>query len=83
MWRALCEVPFGETLSYGEIARSIKRPRAARPVGAASGANPLPIIVPCHRVIASGGKLGGYSGGLDSKRKLLALEKATLPGGLL
>ncbi len=83
VWRALCEVPFGETLSYGEIARSIKRPRAARPVGAASGANPLPIIVPCHRVIASGGKLGGYSGGLDSKRKLLALEKATLPGGLL
>ena len=83
VWRSLCEIPFGETSSYGEVARSIKRPRAARPVGAASGANPLPILVPCHRVIASDGKLGGYSGGLELKRKLLALEKATLPGGLL
>ncbi len=83
VWSALREIPFGETSSYGAIARSLQRPSAARPVGSASGANPLPILIPCHRVIASDGKLGGYSGGLDFKRKLLALERATLPGGLL
>ena len=83
VWRALREIPFGETSSYGEIAHSIKRPRAARPVGGDAVRDPLPIIVPCHRVIASGGKLGGYTGGPDLKRKLLALERATLPGGLL
>lgn len=83
VWNALREIPFGETRSYGEIARSIRRPAAARAIGAASGANPLPILVPCHRVIAAGGKLGGYSGGLETKRRLLALEKASVPKGLL
>ena len=83
VWNALRAIPFGDTTSYGALARSIGQPRAARPVGAASGANPLPILIPCHRVIAAGGKLGGYSGGLEIKRKLLALEKAAAPGELL
>ena len=75
VWRALCEIPFGETSSYGAVARSIERPRAARPVGAASGANPLPILVPCHRVVGADGRLSGYGGGLWRKRALLALEQ--------
>ncbi|MEE9278641.1 MAG: methylated-DNA--[protein]-cysteine S-methyltransferase [Myxococcota bacterium] len=82
VWEALRAIAYGDTASYGELARFIRRPQAARAVGAASGANPLPILVPCHRVVAAGGKLGGYSGGLEIKRKLLALEQAALPGGL-
>jgi methylated-DNA-[protein]-cysteine S-methyltransferase len=73
-WKELCEVPFGETISYGELARRIGRPRAVRAVGAANGANPISIIVPCHRVIGADGRLVGYGGGLPVKRALLRLE---------
>jgi O-6-methylguanine DNA methyltransferase len=83
VWRALCEIPFGETRSYAELARRIRSPLAVRAVGAANGANPVPIIVPCHRVIASDGGLGGYGGGLEAKRRLLAFEHARLPRGTL
>ncbi len=79
VWRALQQIPFGEIRSYAEVARAIGRPRAVRATGAASGANPVPVIVPCHRVIASNGGLGGYSGGLEVKRRLLALERDKLP----
>jgi O-6-methylguanine DNA methyltransferase len=74
VWRAVYEVPWGETASYGEIARRVGWPDAARAVGAANGANPHPIIVPCHRIIGSDGSLTGFGGGLPLKRALLALE---------
>ena len=74
VWEGLREIAFGETISYGELARRIGRPRALRAVGAANGANPLPIIVPCHRVIGANGKLTGFGGGLDIKRRLLTLD---------
>ncbi len=70
----LTEVPFGELVTYGELARSAGRPGAARAVGGAVGRNPLPIVIPCHRVIAANGRLGGFSAGLPNKRALLALE---------
>jgi methylated-DNA-[protein]-cysteine S-methyltransferase len=76
VWRALLEIPCGETRTYGQIAEQIGRPRAARAVGQAVGANPLPIIVPCHRVVASDG-LGGFGGGLAMKKRLLKLERAS------
>ena len=72
--RALQDIPYGETVSYGEIARRIGKPRAVRAVGAANGRNPLPIVVPCHRVIGSSGDLTGFGGGLDTKEALLRLE---------
>ena len=75
VWRALRQIPYGKTVSYGAIAESIGRPSASRAVGAANGANPLPIVVPCHRVIGSTGKLTGFGGGLDTKAALLALEQ--------
>lgn len=74
VWRALRQIPYGQTMSYGELARVIDRPKASRAVGAANGSNPLPIVVPCHRVIGSTGKLTGFGGGLDTKAALLALE---------
>lgn len=74
VWRALLEVPYGETRSYGDIARAIRRPRASRPVGQAVGWNPLPIVVPCHRIVAGDGAIGGFTGGLDLKRALLRVE---------
>lgn len=74
VWQALCAIPCGETRSYGDIARSIGRPRAVRAVGAANGLNPISIFVPCHRVIGGSGALTGYGGGLDVKRWLLAFE---------
>jgi O-6-methylguanine DNA methyltransferase len=83
VWRALAEIPFGETRTYAEIARRVKRPKAFRAVGAANGANPVPILVPCHRVIESGGKLGGYGGGLETKQRLLAFEKTAPARGAL
>ena len=67
-------VPKGRVVSYGEIARRIGQPKACRAVGQALGQNPIPIVIPCHRVISSGGRLGGYTGGVDIKRKLLAIE---------
>jgi methylated-DNA-[protein]-cysteine S-methyltransferase len=74
VWQALARIPFGETRSYGEIAREIGRPKAVRAVGAANGKNPISIIVPCHRVIASNGKLTGFAGGLKTKAFLLRTE---------
>ncbi len=74
VWRALTEIPYGRTISYGELARRIGNASASRAVGLANGANPLPIIVPCHRVIGADGSLTGFGGGLPIKRKLLALE---------
>ncbi len=74
VWRALLKIPFGQTKSYGDLAREIKRPKAYRAVGAANGRNPLSIIVPCHRVNGSSGSLTGFAGGLAAKAKLLALE---------
>ena len=79
VWGALLAIPYGETVSYAEIARRIRRPRAVRAVGAANGANPLSIIVPCHRVIGSHGDLIGYGGGLPIKRWLLAHERQHAP----
>lgn len=79
---ALQNIPYGETTSYGAIAKQIGRPKAVRAVGAANGRNPIPIIVPCHRVIGSGGDLTGFGGGLDTKAELLRLE-AENSGGLL
>lgn len=78
VWTALGEIPYGETITYGELAAHVGRPWAFRAVGQANGANPLPIFYPCHRVVAAGGRLGGYGGGLDVKRHLLALEGSPL-----
>jgi methylated-DNA-[protein]-cysteine S-methyltransferase len=75
VWRRLREIPYGETITYAELARRIGNPKACRAVGLANGANPLPIVVPCHRVIGSNGKLTGFGGGLPVKAKLLALER--------
>jgi methylated-DNA-[protein]-cysteine S-methyltransferase len=75
-WRALSEIPYGTTISYAELARRVGRPAASRAVGAANGANPLPIVVPCHRVIGADGSLTGFGGGLPTKRALLELEGA-------
>ncbi len=78
VWRALLRVPFGRTSTYGAIATAIERPSAVRAVGAAIGANPISIIVPCHRIIGRDGSLTGYAGGLERKSKLLALEGVLL-----
>lgn len=75
VWEALREIPYGETRTYGEIARRIGHPGAARAVGQANNRNPLPIVVPCHRVIGASGTLTGYAGGLDVKERLLELER--------
>lgn len=75
VWEALLTIPYGSTASYGEIAQSIGRPKAARAVGAANGANRLPVIVPCHRVLGSDRSLTGFGGGLEAKETLLRLER--------
>jgi methylated-DNA-[protein]-cysteine S-methyltransferase len=75
VWSALCAIPYGETISYSELARRIGNPRAVRAVGLANGSNPIPIIIPCHRVIGADGSLTGYGGGLDTKQRLLDLER--------
>ena len=75
VWRALQDIPYGETTSYGEIARRVGTPQGSRAVGLANGSNPIAIVVPCHRVIGSNGKLTGYGGGLGNKETLLALER--------
>ncbi|MGH9748277.1 MAG: methylated-DNA--[protein]-cysteine S-methyltransferase [Candidatus Acidiferrales bacterium] len=74
VWHALCEIPYGETISYGQLAHRLGNPKGARAVGLANGSNPIPIVVPCHRVIGSNGSLVGYGGGLSNKKALLALE---------
>jgi methylated-DNA-[protein]-cysteine S-methyltransferase len=79
VWDELLAIPFGETRSYGEIAQAIGRPGAARAVGRANGANPIPIVVPCHRVIGANGSLTGFGGGLAAKSHLLELEGLRLP----
>lgn len=76
VWKVLTSIPFGETRTYGEIARALGRPQASRAVGAANGKNPLSIVVPCHRVIGGNGTLTGYAGGVEQKRLLLAHEGA-------
>ena len=79
VWRALLEIPYGETVSYADVARRIGSPQAVRAVGAANGRNPIPIVIPCHRVIGSDGRLVGYGGGLTVKATLLALERGRAP----
>jgi len=79
VWQALQTIPFGQTISYAELAQRVGIPKGPRAVGQANGANPVSIIVPCHRVIAADGTLGGYGGGLDRKRALLDLERRTKP----
>jgi methylated-DNA-[protein]-cysteine S-methyltransferase len=76
VWQALRTIPYGETRSYGEIARQVGNPRAARAVGMANHENPIAVMVPCHRVIAGDGSLGGYAGGLAKKSRLLELERS-------
>jgi len=75
VWEALLAIPYGETRSYGQLAKQLGRPSASRAVGAANGRNPISIVVPCHRVVGSSGKLTGFAGGLDVKARLLDLEK--------
>lgn len=84
VYHELLAIPYGETRSYADVARAIGQPKAVRATGTANGANPMPLVVPCHRVIASGGGLGGYGGGLPLKRRLLAMEQSHVrAGGLL
>ena len=78
VWRNLQDIPYGETISYGELAKRVGNPKASRAVGAANGQNPIPIVIPCHRVIGANGKLTGFGGGLPTKEKLLALESTQL-----
>lgn len=81
VWNAIVQIPYGTTLSYRELAARIGRPEAVRAVGGAVGANPVPIVVPCHRVLGSDGKLTGFAGGLNVKERLLELEGARIPFG--
>ena len=83
VWEELQKIPFGETRTYAEVALSIGRPKAVRAVGAAIGANPIPIIIPCHRVIGSNQSLTGFSGGLENKAFLLRHEGAKIIDGLV
>src|SRR5688572_21835683 len=83
VWRELTKIPFGQTISYGELARRVGSPKASRAVGLANGKNPISIIVPCHRVIGANGKLTGYGGGLWRKDALLTFEAMALVGGPL
>ena len=78
VWKEIASVPYGQTTSYGELAVQIGRPNATRAVGQAAGANPVPIVIPCHRVIGKDGSLVGYGGGLPLKERLLALEQGSL-----
>jgi len=76
VYAAVSEIPYGATLSYADVAEAIEQPSAVRAVGAANGANPIPLVIPCHRVVASSGQLHGYAGGLELKQRLLAMENA-------
>ncbi len=78
VWQATANVPYGTAMTYGDIARKINRPRSARAVGMAENKNPIAIIVPCHRIIGSNGKLTGYAGGIDIKKHLLRIERAEI-----
>ncbi len=79
VWDELKRIPYGQTISYGEQAVRLGRPKAFRAVGGANGKNPIPIVIPCHRVLSSAGKLNGFSAGLDLKRRLLAVEGLNVP----
>lgn len=81
VWQALQDIPYGKTISYGELARRIGQPTAVRAVGRAAGANPIPVVIPCHRVIGGRGSLVGYAGGLERKQTLLMLEGALAGAG--
>jgi methylated-DNA-[protein]-cysteine S-methyltransferase len=81
VWEKLTHIPYGETTSYGALARALGDPGASRAVGLANGSNPIPIVIPCHRVIGADGSLTGFGGGLHVKRFLLELEGALLPLG--
>jgi methylated-DNA-[protein]-cysteine S-methyltransferase len=81
VWRQLQRIPFGVTISYGELAKRLDMTNGARAVGRANGSNPIAIVIPCHRVIGADGKLTGYSGGIERKAALLALEQASTPAG--
>ena len=83
VWLVTRRIPYGETTTYSEIARSLGRPKAFRAVGNANAANPIPLVIPCHRVVPVGGKLGGYGGGQSMKRQLLAMERERPPAGQL
>jgi O-6-methylguanine DNA methyltransferase len=83
VYRALQRIPYGDTKTYAEVAKAVGHPQAFRAVGNANASNPLPLVIPCHRVVASGGKLGGYGGGLAMKKKLLAMERANPASGTL
>jgi O-6-methylguanine DNA methyltransferase len=83
VWDVLLKIPYGETYSYAEVARAIGRPNAQRAVGSANNANPVSLVVPCHRVIAADGSLGGYGGGQDLKARLLAMERSRPSGNRL
>jgi O-6-methylguanine DNA methyltransferase len=81
VWAEMRQISLGQTVSYGELAVRIGQPNAIRAVGGACGANPIPLIIPCHRILAAGQRLGGFSGGLDWKRRLLAIEKVKIHVG--
>ena len=83
VYERMSKIAYGETLTYAELAEEVGRPSAVRAVGAASGANPIPLVIPCHRVIAKGGHLQGYAGGVRMKGRLLAMEQGPGPGRLL
>lgn len=78
-WRALLRIPAGRTCGYGGLARAVRRPKAARAIAGACGANPIPVLIPCHRVVGANGSLTGFSGGMDWKVKLLQIERVKLP----
>ncbi|QNO15593.1 methylated-DNA--[protein]-cysteine S-methyltransferase [Alkalicella caledoniensis] len=80
VWDSLKEIPYGKTVSYGDVAKNIGNPKSVRAVGQANNKNPIPIIIPCHRVVGKDGSLVGYGGGLDIKKYLLALEDSTDKG---
>ena len=82
VWQALTEIPYGETWSYGQLAADIEKPGASRAVGAANGVNPIPVIIPCHRVIGASGKLTGFGGGIETKQFLLELESGQVASRL-
>jgi len=82
VWQALTEIPYGETWSYGQLAANIGKPKASRAVGAANGVNPIPVIIPCHRVIGASGKLTGFGGGIQTKQFLLGLESGQITSRL-
>jgi methylated-DNA-[protein]-cysteine S-methyltransferase len=82
VWRELQQIPYGRTASYGDIAKRIGKPGGSRAVGMANNRNPVPIVIPCHRVVAAGGKLGGFGGGIELKKKLLDLETRATIGEL-